>query len=107
MGEIERTSEDGSGLKTGAPGLGGLHLPLQFSKLQNWDLGAILTKIQIAFSQIIIQCVHGSTAIVRHMVSPLDDDISKIRMILWNQHICGFILVYVMPGYSQDYCEKT
>ena len=63
MGEIERTSEDGSGLKTGAPGLGGLHLPPQFSKLQNWDLGAILTKIQIAFSQIMaanaLTDVHG------------------------------------------------
>ena len=63
MGEIERTSEDGSGLKTGAPGLGGLHLPLQFSKLQNWDLGAILTKIEIAFSQIMaanaLTDVHG------------------------------------------------
>ena len=42
-----------------------------------------------------IQCVHGSTAIVRHMVSPLYDDVSKI-------HVCGFILVFVMPGYSKD-----
>ena len=47
----------------GAPGLGGLHLPLQFSKLRHWDLGAILTKVQIAFSQIItanpLTNVHG------------------------------------------------
>ena len=55
----------------------------------------------------IVHCVHGSTGIVRHMVSPLYDDISKMWMVLWNQHVCGFILVYVMPGYSQDWCKKT
>ena len=41
------------------------------------------------------------------MVSPLYDDISKIRMVLWNQHVCGFILVYVMPGYSHGRCAES
>ena len=49
-----------------------------------------------------LQCVLGSTGIVRHMVSPLYDDISQIPMVLWNQLVCGFILVYVMPGYSHS-----
>ena len=41
------------------------------------------------------------------MVSPLYDDISKIWMVLWNQHVCGFILVYVMPGYSHSWCAES
>ena len=54
-----------------------------------------------------IQCVHGSTDIVRHTVTPLYDDISKIWMVLWNQHVCGFILVYDMPGYSHSWCAES
>ena len=54
-----------------------------------------------------LQCVHGSTGIVRHMVSPLYDDISKMWMVLWNQHICGFILVYVMPEYFHSRCAES
>ena len=51
----------------------------------------------------VVQCVLGSNSIVSHMVSPLYDDIFKIRMVLWNQYVCGFILVYVMPGYSHNW----
>ena len=43
----------------------------------------------------LVQCVHGSTDILRHTITPLYDDISKIRMFLSTQHVCGFILVYV------------
>ena len=28
-------------------------------------------------------------------------------MVLWNRHVCGFILVYVMPGYFHSRCAES
>ena len=43
----------------------------------------------------ILQCVLGSTNIMRHTITPLYDEITKIQLFLSTHHVCGFILVYV------------